>query len=77
MSGSSPIQKRTEKNLCGELPPSVTLLEGYSLVIYRNEENDRDIRLAVYDSDGKELTDESCRGCPSASWVSVLRKTDV
>ena len=38
---------------------SVTLLEGYSLVIYRNEENGRDIRLVVYDSDGKELTDES------------------
>ena len=38
---------------------SVTLLEGYSLIIYRNEENDRDIRLVVYDSDGKELTDES------------------
>ena len=38
---------------------SVTLLEGYSLIIYRNEENDRDIRLVVHDSDGKELTDES------------------
>ena len=38
---------------------SVTLLEGYSLIIYRNEENDWDIRLVVYDSDGKELTDES------------------
>ena len=41
---------------------SVTLLEGYSLIIYCNEENGRDIRLAVYDSDGKDLTDIGCHG---------------
>ncbi len=36
---------------------SVTLLDGYSIIIYSKEENDQDIRLVVYDSDGKELTD--------------------
>ena len=38
---------------------SVTLLDGYSIIIYRNKDNERDIRLVVYDSDGKELTVES------------------
>ena len=37
----------------------VTLLEGYSIIIYSSEENDQDIRLTVYDNDGKKLTDEA------------------